>query len=82
MTRPPLLKRAALGIAAVVLTLAAYVVGAPIVVAIVIKHFPTALPWIVVVYGPVDYYCRHPELPGCETYLSYVQWCFAHFEVN
>jgi len=81
MTRRPLAKRAALWTAAVVLMLVGYIAGAPIVAAFAIKHHPSTVPWLVVVYGPVDYYCRHPELPGCEIYLSYVRWCFAHFEI-
>ena len=81
MTARPLRKHAVLWTAAVVLMFVGYVAGAPIVAAFVMKHHPSAVPWLFVVYGPVDYYCRNQELPGSATYASYVEWCYVQLGI-
>lgn len=71
--RPPVLSRTG-GVLLVVLLLpTSYVLGAPFVVFTVQRHAPAALPIVGVVYGPLRYYARHPELPGSRLFKSYAQ---------
>ena len=50
-----------------------YVLGAPVTVAAAQRYLPAAMPMMGVVYGPLRYYARHPELPGSKLFKSYAQ---------
>lgn len=74
-TRRSLLKRVTLWTAGVVLLLASYVGGAPLVFWTVVSRFPEAAPVMRVVYAPVMYFCDHSDWPGSEAYQEYAVWC-------
>lgn len=71
--RPPVLSRTGVVLLVVPLLPLSYVLGAPFVVFTVQRHAPAALPIVGVVYEPLRYYSRHPELPGSELFKAYVQ---------
>lgn len=78
-TRRPLLKRACLWTAAMVLVIASYLAGAPVVAALTMRHQPSALPILVVVYAPIDSYLD-ARLPGSTLYERYAHWVLASLE--
>ena len=72
-SRRPLLKRACLLATAVMLLLAWYLAGAPVVAVLVRDQFSSAFPVFVVAYYPVEAY-RSGTLPGARLYASYCEW--------
>jgi hypothetical protein len=74
VTRRPLLKRACLWTAAVVLLLAGYVQSAPLFGVLMMNWFPAAHPLYKTVYGPLIRYI-HSDLPGARTTGYYCAWC-------
>lgn len=74
-SRRPLLKRVTLGTAGVVLLLASYVLGAPVVAFFAQRHAPQLEPVFIVVYAPLVYVARNPDAPGHLAFKAYVDWC-------
>jgi len=69
--RPPVLSRTGVIILVAPLLPLSYVLGAPFAVVAAQRYAPAAMPVVGVVYGPLRYYARHPELPGSELFKSY-----------
>ena len=80
MTRRPLLKCVTVWTAAVVLLLATYMAGAPIVFVMAAMHCQPALPFLDAVYTPLRLYAEHPEIPGSQAYNEYGMWCVNQFQ--
>lgn len=78
--RRTILKRITFWLAAIVLAFVGYLTSAPMVVALVLPRFPASFPVLYVVYRPLDYYTRHPECPGSDSYRAYAEWCRERLE--
>lgn len=70
----PFFKRAALWMAAVVLILASYMAGAPMVLGWLSYRFPAAVPIMRIIYAPLVSYAKG-SWPGAESYRQYARWC-------
>ena len=80
-TRRPLLKRACLWTAAVVLLLAYYLAMLPVVTVGVHKFAPRLDPAVKTLYAPVEVAIRY-RIPGSGLYWSYLRWCFGALGVQ
>lgn len=74
--RRPIVRRALMALALLVLLPVWYLVSAPMLYGVVFKHFPAALPPIEVFVSPAVGYSAGSGLPGGELYRRYWMWCF------
>jgi hypothetical protein len=74
--RRPTLKRAAVWTTVVLLLLALYVAGAPIIWFVTWKYVPDLIPVVSVCYVPFNIYRSHPDWPGSVWIGEYYDWCY------
>jgi len=82
--RRPLLKRVVLWMAAIVLLLASYILGAPFAAFFAQKYLPVAVaqPVFMVVYAPLIYVSHDPNAPGHLEFVAYLNWCRSKLELH
>jgi hypothetical protein len=78
--RRPRLKRIAVWTAAVVLLLAGYIGGAPVVAFFAQRYLPQSESFFQVVYAPLLYVAQNPEAPGHAEFTAYLMWAFESLE--
>jgi len=71
MRRSPSFKRVAVWLAAPLVLIASYVLGAPVVAGVVQARLPAIEPAVKVLYAPLIFYAQQPELPGSQWFSAY-----------
>ncbi|MFO1092937.1 MAG: hypothetical protein U0992_06430 [Planctomycetaceae bacterium] len=78
-TRRRILKQVVVWTAGVVLLSVWYVVAAPFIVFPAEEYFPASRPVLEFAYAPLMYVVDHPEVPGHDVFVAYVNWCDDRF---